>query len=143
MGFLIAHEELTRKIQRRPSRRLAGRGAPVDKTLLTVVTLLLLAGLVALFSATYYQAVDQGDALLEVKRQLVGIGLGLLLMGITSRIPYRFWQQPKIVILGLAVSFAFLLLVLIPGIGVFRSSRRWLSIAGLSFQPSELARWPR
>lgn len=138
---MISHEELTQKIHRRPVPRLRNRPAPVDRTLLTIITLLLLAGLVALFSATYYQAVDHGDALLEVKRQLIGIGLGLVLMGITSRIPYRLWQQPRVVAIGLVISFALLLVVLIPGIGVFRNgSRRWLNIAGQSFQPSEFAK---
>ncbi|MDD3410078.1 MAG: putative lipid II flippase FtsW [Eubacteriales bacterium] len=113
----------------------------MDKTLLTVVTLLLLCGLVTLFSATYYKAQDKGDSLLEVKRQLIGIGLGLALMLVTSRIPYRFWSEPRIVVIGLAVSVALLVVVLIPGVGVYlNGSRRWLSIAGMSFQPSELAK---
>lgn len=115
--------------------------APVDKTMLLIVLLLLLAGLVVLFSATYYQAQDQGDAFLEVKRQLLGVGLGLALMTIASRIPYSFWKQPKVVVLGLTFSMALLVLVLIPGIGMLRNgSRRWLGFGGLSFQPSELAK---
>lgn len=135
------HELLTRKIERSPRRTLRRQKAPVDKTLLSVVVLLLLCGLVTLFSATYYQAVDQGDALLEVKRQLLGIGLGLLLMWVTSRIPYVFWRQPNVVVIALLVSFLLLIVVLIPGVGVFRNgSRRWLNLAGFSFQPSELAK---
>ena len=97
--------------------------------------------LLALFSATYYKAVDQGDALLEVKRQLVGIGLGAVLMLITSRIPHAFWRDARVVVAGLAASMILLVLVLIPGVGVYlNGSRRWLSIAGMSFQPSEVAK---
>lgn len=119
-----------------------GRGrAPVDPTLLTVLTLLLMCGLLTLFSATYYKAVDHGDALLEVKRQLIGVGLGAALMVITSRIPYTFWRDPRVVVAGLAASCVLLVLVIIPGIGVsLNGSRRWLNIAGMSFQPSEVAK---
>ncbi|MBE5778658.1 MAG: putative lipid II flippase FtsW [Clostridiales bacterium] len=118
------------------------RKNPVDATLPVIVVLLLQCGLLTLFSATFYKAVcTTGDSLLEVKKQLIGIGLGAVLMYITSRIPYHFWQQPKVVILGLFASFVLLVLVVIPGIGVYlNGSRRWLNIAGMSFQPSELAK---
>lgn len=113
----------------------------MDPTLLTVLTLLLMCGLLTLFSATYYKAVDHGDALLEVKRQLIGVGLGAALMLITSRIPYTFWRDPRVVVAGLAASCVLLVLVIIPGIGVsLNGSRRWLNIAGMSFQPSEVAK---
>lgn len=112
-----------------------------DGTLALILALLMMCGLLTLFSATYYKAVDQGDALLEVKKQLIGVGLGAFLMLLTSRIPYSFWQKPRVVMLALTGSFALLVLVLIPGIGVYvNGSRRWLNIAGLSFQPSELAK---
>ena len=114
---------------------------PADGTLALILALLMMCGLLTLFSATYYKAVDQGDALLEVKKQLIGVGLGAFLMLLTSRIPYSFWQKPRVVMLALTGSFALLVLVLIPGIGVYvNGSRRWLNITGLSFQPSELAK---
>lgn len=114
---------------------------PADGTLALILALLMMCGLLTLFSATYYKAVDQGDALLEVKKQLIGVGLGAFLMLLTSRIPYSFWQKPRVVMLALTGSFALLVLVLIPGIGVYvNGSRRWLNIVGLSFQPSELAK---
>ena len=122
-------------------RYLQARRRPVDATLLTILALLLMGGLLTLFSATYYKAVDHGDALLEVKRQLVGVGLGAVLMLITSRIPYTFWRDSRIVVAALAVSYLLLILVIIPGVGVYlNGSRRWLRIAGMSFQPSEVAK---
>ena len=124
-----------------PGRYLRPGKAPADRTLMVILALLIMAGLVALFSATYYKAVDSGDALLEVKRQLVGIALGGVLMLITSRIPYTFWREPRVVVAALAASFLLLVLVIIPGVGVYlNGSRRWLNIAGMSFQPSEVAK---
>lgn len=123
------------------ARCLRSRRRPADRTLLTILALLLMAGLLCLFSATYYKAVDQGDALLEVKRQLVGVALGGALLAITSRIPYPFWRDPRVVVAALAASLILLVLVIIPGVGVYlNGSRRWLHIAGMSFQPSEVAK---
>ncbi len=123
--------------QKRPVRRLP----PIDSSLIVVLTALLLAGLVTLFSATYYTAQDRGDPLGEVKRQLIGVALGAAAMAVTSRIPFRFWREPWVVTGSLAVSAVLLILVIIPGVGVYlNGSRRWLSIAGMSFQPSEVAK---
>lgn len=118
------------------------RANAVDATLPVIVVLLLQCGLLTLFSATFYKAVStSGDSLLEVKKQLIGIGLGTVLMIITSKIPYHFWQEPKVVIIALFASFVLLVLVVIPGVGVYlNGSRRWLNIAGMSFQPSEAAK---
>ena len=121
--------------------RTAARN-PVDGTLVIVLMLLLLAGLLVLFSATYYTAQDAGDPLSEVKKQLFGVALGLAAMVITSRIPYTFWQQTWVVMSVLALSVTLLILVVIPGVGVYlNGSRRWLSLGGISFQPSELAKF--
>ena len=114
---------------------------PVDGTLVAVLIMLLLAGLLILFSATYYTAQDRGDPLSEVKKQLVGVALGAAAMAVTSRIPYRFWRDTWVVVGALAFSAVLLVLVIIPGVGVYiNGSRRWLSLGGLSFQPSELAK---
>ena len=115
---------------------------PVDKTLPVIVGLLLMMGLVTLFSATYYNAQDGGDALSEVKKQLFGMAIGFVAMFFTSRIPFWFWGRHRVAIAGLALSAALLILVLIPGVGVFvNGSRRWLRLGPLSFQPSEFAKY--
>lgn len=118
-------------------RNAPKKADPVDGTLVTIVILLLLAGLLILFSATYYTAQDRGNPLSEVLKQLIGVALGTVAMVITSRIPYRWWRTPQVVVAGLVVSAVLLVLVIIPGVGVYiNGSRRWLSVAGLSFQPS-------
>lgn len=122
-------------------RYLKRAKTPVDSMMLAVLLMLLMGGILILFSATYYQALRKGDALLEVKRQLIGIGLGTVLLLITSRIPYTFWRRRAVVLGGLGLSLILLVLVIIPGVGVYlNGSRRWLNIAGMSFQPSELAK---
>ena len=119
---------------------LTRRRNPVDSSLVIIMVMLLSAGLLVLFSATYFAATE--NRLSEVIKQLLGIALGTVACIVTSRIPYRFWRQTWVVATGLAVSAVLLILVIIPGIGVYiNGSRRWLSIGGLSFQPSELAKF--
>ncbi len=121
---------------------LSRKRPPVDSMLITVMILLLLSGLLVLFSATYYSAQDAGHPLDEVLKQCIGIALGTVACIVTSRIPYRFWRQTPVVAAGLAISAVLLVLVIIPGVGVYiNGSRRWLTVAGLSFQPSELAKF--
>ena len=121
---------------------LTRRRNPVDGMLVAVLIMLLSAGLLVLFSATYYTAQDTGHPLDEVLRQLFGVALGTAACVITSRIPYRLWRQPGVVAAGLILSAVLLTLVIIPGVGVYiNGSRRWLVLAGVSFQPSELAKF--
>ena len=119
---------------------LTRRRNPVDGSLVIILMMLLSAGLLVLFSATYFAAEE--NRLAEVYKQLIGIALGTAACIVTSRIPYRFWRQTWVVTTGLIVSAILLILVIIPGIGVYiNGSRRWLSLGGLSFQPSELAKF--
>lgn len=115
---------------------------PADKTLPVIMCILLLMGLVTLFCATYYTARDGGDALSEVKKQLFGMAIGAVAMFFTSRIPYWFWGRHEVALAGLGISAVLLILVIIPGVGVYiNGSRRWLRLGPLSFQPSEFAKY--
>lgn len=119
-----------------------GKKRPVDKVLPLMMGLLLLFGLLTLFSATYYQAAEEGDALSEVKKQLFGVGIGAGAMIVTSRIPYALWQKKQVVGAAVLGSLVLLVLVAIPGIGrSVNGSRRWLGVGGLSFQPGEFAKY--
>ena len=113
-----------------------------DKTVVMLMALLLIMGLITLFSATYYQKSATGDALAAVKKQLIGVALGAAACVVLSRVPYRFFRRPKVTLLLLAISALLLILVIIPGIGVsINGSRRWLNIGGMSMQPSEFAKY--
>lgn len=113
-----------------------------DKTVVLLMVLLLAMGLTTLFSATYYQRTAGGDPLSAVKKQLLGVALGAVCCVILSNVPYRVYRSPRVTLVLLGVSVLLLILVIIPGIGVsINGSRRWLNIAGLSVQPSELAKY--
>ena len=70
-----------------------------DKTVVMLMALLLIMGLITLFSATYYQKSATGDALAAVKKQLIGVALGAAACVVLSRVPYRFFRRPKVTLL--------------------------------------------
>jgi len=113
-----------------------------DKTVVLLMALLIVLGLVTLFSATYYQRTASGDPLSAVKKQLFGIGLGAAACAALSNVPYRVFRKPRVMLALLVASAVMLVLVIIPGIGVsINGSRRWLNLFGLSMQPSEFAKY--
>lgn len=113
-----------------------------DKVIVTLMALLLVMGLITLFSATYYQRTAGGDALSAVKKQLVGVGIGAAACVFLSRVPYRFFRKPKVMLALLGAALLLLILVIIPGVGVsINGSRRWLNLFGMSMQPSEFAKY--
>ena len=71
-----------------------------------------------------------------VKSQALWIAIGLVFLLLTASLPYR---KLKLISFPLIIiSCFFLLLVLIPGIGTKAlGARRWINLAGFSFQPSE------
>ena len=113
-----------------------------DKSVVLIMLILLAMGLVTLFSATYYPRTTAGDPLSAVKKQLIGVALGAAACVILSRVPYRVFRRPRVMLTLLAASAVLLILVIIPGIGVsINGSRRWLNLLGMSMQPSEFAKY--
>src|SRR5690625_2697109 len=108
-----------------------------DIVLLFVVLLLLLIGIVMVFSSSHIWAeYKYDDAFFYVKRQLLFVGFGLVCMFFLTFFPYYIWKKYVTVILF--ICFLFLVLVLIPGIGIVRGgAQSWIGIGAFSIQPSE------
>ena len=120
---------------------LAPRGG-VDRCILITLALLLAVGLTTLFAASFYGAQAKGSPFDTVLKQLIGVAMGLAALTFFARVPYWRLRNPYIVGGALAVSFALLALVAVPGIGrVVNGSRRWLYLGPLSIQPSEIAKF--
>jgi len=111
-----------------------------DAVLLSVVLLLVAIGIVMVYSASAIRAQERfGDPTFFLKRQALWAGLGLLAMLWAMTTDYRRLPRIAPVLFGLAV--VLLVLVLIPGLGVkVNGARRWIRLAGVSFQPSEFAK---
>lgn len=114
----------------------------VDRGLTITFLMLIAAGLIVLYAASYYNAQDKGSSLSEVYSQLLGIGVGFLGILVVMRIDYRVLARSQVCLPLLGISFVLLILVAIPGVGkMLNGSRRWLRLGPISFQPSELAKY--
>jgi cell division protein FtsW len=115
-------------------------GLAIDKWIVLAVVCLLALGMTMVLSTSYlYSQERYSDGTYFFRKQLVAMGAGAAALVACSMVPsalYRRFAYPL-----LAVSFIFLIFVLVPGIGVNRGgARRWIMLAGFAFQPSELAK---
>jgi cell division protein FtsW len=97
-------------------------------------------GVAMLFSASYsFSGRGWGDPLFLVKRQLLWGGLGAVAAFIVSLTPLSAIRRrmPLVVVGALVLA----LLPFLPGLGTsILGSRRWVTLFGQSFQPSELVK---
>ncbi|MER1989865.1 FtsW/RodA/SpoVE family cell cycle protein [Solibacillus isronensis] len=113
-----------------------------DYGLLFVYILLMLFGLVMIYSSSIWVSIIQYDANpnFYYNRQLVNIILALILFTVAVITPYKRLSNKSILGLLLAVMFILELWLLIAGNSV-NGSRSWISLFGLmNFQPSEFAK---
>lgn len=113
----------------------------VDVPFLILLLLLLAVGLGMLYSASYAQSqYDTGYTISTryLQKQAACALIGLVAMVVLSRIPSDFWYRMAWPLYG--VSIGLLLLVLLFGQSV-NGARRWINIAGIQFQPSEVSKF--
>lgn len=117
----------------------------MDLTFFFIVLVLLVLGIVMLFSASYAIAIHEGsDGLKYIKRQILFAGAGLVAMLILSRLDYHILRKTWIAYGLFFVSFAMLILVLILPNPRKDDFKRWIyignedSVLNFSFQPSEI-----
>lgn len=103
----------------------------LDWLQLNCAMLLLLIGLSMLFSSTY---TTPGFLLGRFGRQLIAIGLGLLMFGLFARLPYHVWQRYAWLVYGVGL---IALAVVSISSQVIRGTISRFSFAGFQLQPSE------
>ena len=119
----------------------ARRECGVDPVFLSLVMMLLTVGLVMLWSASSAQSeYDSGYTVSTryLQKQAICAVLGLGCMWGFSRIDASLWLKFSTHIY--VTSIALLLLVLVAGQSV-NGAKRWINIAGIQFQPSEIAKF--
>ena len=132
-----------KRLHAKENRRLSffRTGERIDVTFLILLLVLLAVGLGMLYSASSAQSqYDTGYTIstryLQKQAACALVGLGALL--VLSKIPTEFWYRMAWPLYG--VSILLLLMVLLFGQSV-NGAKRWISIAGLQFQPSEIAKF--
>lgn len=106
---------------------------------ITIITISLF-GIIMIYSASYIWAEYKfNDAFKFVKHQGLFFIIGIIMMLITSKIPYKVYFEKANTLL--LISIILLILVIIPGIGTVRNgSRSWFGIGSFGIQPSEFAK---
>ncbi|MBQ4600700.1 MAG: putative lipid II flippase FtsW [Oscillospiraceae bacterium] len=135
---MAAERTLYAKEDRRAAKRT---GEGVDIPFLILVLLLLAVGLTMLYSASSAQSMyDTGYQISTryLQKQAVCAAIGLAAMAFLSRIGADVWKNTAWWLYG--ISIVLLLSVLVMGESV-NGARRWINIAGLQFQPSEIAKF--
>lgn len=109
-----------------------------DKTLLILVLILVILGLVILYSTSAYNGrVRFHDSAYYLKKQLFATSLGLMGMYLISRVDYHRLVQMAPLFYGASLLLS--TAVLFFG-QEYNGSKRWLALGPLSFQPSEFAK---
>jgi cell division protein FtsW len=117
--------------------RLAALRRPgsIDYVLVLAVVMLLLLGLVMVYSAS--QFATPGDPGYWFRHQIIWAMLGGIALLVTSRVEYRLWR--RVALPGMVLALVLLVAVLVAGHTIY-GAQRWLHLGLFSFQPSELTK---
>jgi cell division protein FtsW len=111
----------------------------VDKWLFTVTLLLVVAGLIMVFSASAVMARERFASPYQfLLRQFVWAVLGVLAMFVIMNIDYRRYKHPAVVFSALGLTMLALIAVFF--LDRSHNTHRWFRLGFFSLQPSELAK---
>ena len=131
---------MARKTERRKRGGFWAEGH-LDITFLSFVLILLVIGLVMLFSASYaFSLENYGNSYKFISRQFIYAVFGVAVMFGVSKVDYHFWRKFAIP-LYIVTSLILLVLLIIPPMLEGKDVHRWLVIGPLNFQPSEIGKF--
>lgn len=114
------------------------RPGKIDLVFLFLLLVLLIIGLMCLYSSSYVYALKHtGDSYYFINRQLIFAVSGLGLVIVFCYIPFTLYQKLVIPLYLVTVALLIFALTFDPVQGV----RRWIYIGNQSFQPSEIAKF--
>ena len=110
--------------------------------MLVVATILLvLIGLVMVFSASTIEAISQGDSIFSyVSKQALFVLAGSAIAFVLAKfVPYHVWLDGPWFWIGWGAAVLMLLAVPVVGTEIL-GAKRWIFIGGMSIQPTEFAK---
>lgn len=109
-----------------------------DYTLLAALFLLMIMGLVILYSTSAYNGeVKFHDSFYYLKKQVFATLLGIAAMFVMAGMDYHIWR--RFALPGYVIAIFLSIAVMLFG-DEYNGSKRWLSLGPFSFQPSEFAK---
>jgi cell division protein FtsW len=111
-----------------------------DYVLLVLTAILLVVGLVTIYSISPGLAIQRGvSENFYVNKQLIAIGLGIVTFIAMATIPYQTWKKLQKPLIGAAI-VATLIALALP-VSEQYPAHRWIRFGGLSFQSVELVKF--
>jgi len=110
----------------------------LDRTLLTIVLILVLGGFLIFSSASLGLLAREGARFSSIALSQFGFGVigGLVALTIMSNIHFRFWRKYAFYVFIASIA---LTLLVFTGLGFEHGgARRWISLGSFSFQPAEI-----
>ena len=133
-----------RSARRDPRGAAAPRRGPVDNRLRAIVLLLVLFGLVMVYSASSALSQENfdGSSTVYFASQLSKSVVGLVLMFVLARIDYRVWAKLAKPLLWASAALLVALIAPLPArfTPEINGASRWLAMPGFTFQPVEVAK---
>jgi len=113
----------------------------IDKTFWALFLILIVMAVIALFSASSTLVYSRGSVLGPIGSQMLFLLLGIIAAGVIQFIPTYWVRLGGYVLLGISTLLVYS--TMIPGnplVVTINGAARWVRIAGITFQPSELAK---
>jgi cell division protein FtsW len=112
----------------------------IDYPLLISIIILTIFGLFMIYNSSSYIAFrDFADKYHYIKEQAVWALIGIIVLFITTRFPYRGFYTLSVPILIVAI--VLLILVFIPGVGIkVLGAKRWINLGFTTLQPAEFVK---
>lgn len=112
-----------------------------DRILLTCALVLVLIGILMVFSSSFYYALQRfNDQYYFFRKELLWAFIGLVGMAFMSRIRYQRLQLLAVPLL--VVSLLLLVVVVFTPLGLeLNGAKRWISLGGITLMPGEVAKF--
>ncbi len=134
---MTAKARKVKKIKYTTDERAVINKTGIDIGFLVTVIMLVVLGLIMVFSASYPSAnYRYGNGLYFITRQAIWAVVGAAAMFFTAKVDYRVYKKFVVPIMAATV----VLLALVLASKPINGARRWLGVGSFSFQPSEFAK---
>lgn len=106
----------------------------IDKSIVLITTLLVVIGLISVFSATMY-----GNPISAITTQSLSVVIGVTIIGIMLVVPFELFKNIRLILLMMTILIVLLGYTLATQESVWGATS-WFLVLGVSFQPSEFVK---
>ncbi|MFL2135040.1 FtsW/RodA/SpoVE family cell cycle protein [Ruoffia sp. FAM 24228] len=106
----------------------------IDKSIVLITTLLVVIGLISVFSATMYD-----NPMRAITTQGLSVVIGVIIIGIMVVVPFELFKNIRLILFMMVILIVLLIYTLTTQESVWGATS-WFVVFGVSFQPSEFVK---